>query len=102
MDWVVCGGSGLSLRRQRTEGAMLYETFPAPALDGVPEFRLVAKSQLFVGLTGHKTERHRPYSFLKIDVKAGNPPQLVLTPYISERFHQSWRDYAMDPLVLGG
>ncbi len=102
IDWVVCGGSGLSLRRQRPEGEMLYETFPAADPDGIPDFHLVAKSQLFVGLTGHKTERHRPYSFLRIDVKPGNPVQLVLTPHISERFHQAWQDYALDPLVLGG
>jgi 3',5'-cyclic AMP phosphodiesterase CpdA len=101
IDWVVCGGSGLSLRRQRSEGNMLYETFSAKDPEGAPEFRLVAKSQLYVGLTGHKTERHRPYSFLKIDVKAGTPAQLVLTPYVSERFHMDWQDYAMDPLVLG-
>lgn len=81
---------------------MLYETFPAQGENEAPEFRLVAKSQLFMGLTGHKTERHRPYSFLRIDVKAGNPAKLVLTPYISERFHQEWQDYALDPLVLGG
>jgi 3',5'-cyclic AMP phosphodiesterase CpdA len=102
IDWVVCGGSGLSLRRQRSEGSMLYETFPAQGENEAPEFRLVAKSQLFMGLTGHKTERHRPYSFLRIDVKAGNPAKLVLTPYISERFHQEWQEYALDPLVLGG
>ena len=102
IDWVVCGGSGLSLRRQRPEGSMLYETFAGEPPETAPEFRLVAKSQLFVGLTGHKTERHRPYSFLRIDVKAGNPTKLVLTPYIAERFHQEWHNYALDPLVLGG
>jgi 3',5'-cyclic AMP phosphodiesterase CpdA len=102
IDCVVCGGSGLSLRRQRPEGDMLYETFPARGAESTPEFRLVAKSQLFVGLTGHKTERHRPYSFLRIDVKGGHPAKMVLTPYVSERFHQEWRDYALDPLILGG
>ncbi len=100
MSWVICGGSGLSLRRQRSEGSMLYETFPAQGPDQPAEFRLVAKSQVFVGLTGHKTERRRPYSFLRIDVKPGQPVSLVLTPHISERFHQQWRDYSMDPLVL--
>ncbi|MGF1569133.1 MAG: metallophosphoesterase family protein [Nodosilinea sp.] len=100
IDWVVCGGSGLSLRRQRPEGAMLYETFSGQAPDTPAEFRLVAKSQLFSGLTGHKTDRRRPYSFLRIDVKAGDSPQFVLTPYVSERYHQDWQDYTLDPLVL--
>jgi 3',5'-cyclic AMP phosphodiesterase CpdA len=102
LDCVVCGGSGLSLRRQRSEGDMLYETFPAQDAESPPDFRLVAKSQLFVGLTGHKTERHRPYSFLRIDIKKGHPAKMVLTPYVSERFHQEWREYALDPLILGG
>ncbi|HIK46905.1 MAG TPA: metallophosphoesterase, partial [Leptolyngbyaceae cyanobacterium M65_K2018_010] len=101
LHWVVCGGSGLSLRRQRVEGSMLYETFPGGGGEAAAEFRLVAKSQLFVGRTGEKSDRRRPYSFLRVDVKAGTPPQLVLTPHISERYHQSWHDYALDALVLG-
>jgi hypothetical protein len=100
LNWIVCGGSGLSLRRQREGRDELYETFPGDDEPGMPESRLVAKSQLFVGLTGHKTERRRPYSFLRVDVKPGEKPQLVLTPYISERYHQTWQDYSLPPLVL--
>ncbi|MBE9136873.1 metallophosphoesterase [Nodosilinea sp. LEGE 07088] len=99
MNWVVCGGSGLSLRRQRPEGTMLYEPLGANA-DGKEAFKLVAKSQLYLGLTGHKTERQRPYSFVRIDVTADESPQFIVTPHISERSHQSWQDYALDPLVL--
>jgi 3',5'-cyclic AMP phosphodiesterase CpdA len=100
--WIVCGGSGRSLRRQRSEGAMLYETFPGPKPEAPADFRLVAKSQLFVGRTGEKSDRRRPYSFLRVDVQAGKSPKFVLTPHISERYHQTWQDYALDPLVLGG
>jgi hypothetical protein len=99
MNCVVCGGSGLSLRRQRPEGTMLYEPLGADPT-GQMEFKLVAKSQLYMGLTGHKTERRRPYSFVRIDVTGDEVPQFVLTPYISERSHQNWEDYALDPLVL--
>ncbi|MFQ4140108.1 metallophosphoesterase family protein [Nodosilinea sp. PGN35] len=99
VNWVVCGGSGLSLRRQRPEGTMLYEPLGADP-NGQMEFKLVAKSQLYLGLTGHKTERRRPYSFVRIDVTGEDSPRFVLTPYISERYHQGWDDYAMDPLVL--
>ncbi|TVQ10006.1 MAG: metallophosphoesterase [Leptolyngbya sp. DLM2.Bin27] len=100
MNCVVCGGSGLSLRRQRPEGTMLYEALETDA-DGQTAFKLVAKSQLYTGLTGHKAERRRPYSFVRIDVTGDESPQFVLTPYISERFHQGWQEYALDPLVLG-
>ncbi|ASC71604.1 hypothetical protein XM38_025570 [Halomicronema hongdechloris C2206] len=89
LNWIVCGGSGLSLRRQRPEGADLYEGN-----------HLVAKSQLFVGLTGHRSERRRPYSFLRIDVQPGHPPKFVVRPYISERYHQQWQDYGLAQLVL--
>ncbi|PSN19161.1 metallophosphoesterase [filamentous cyanobacterium CCP5] len=99
MNWIVCGGSGLSLRRQQPEGPEIYETFPS---DGqkTGERRLVAKSQVYVGLTGHKIERRRPYSFVRIDVRGEERPQFVVRPYVSERYHQQWHDYALDPLVL--
>ncbi len=99
MNCVVCGGSGLSLRRQRPEGTMLYEPLGTNA-DGQTEFKLVAKSQMFVGLTGHKAERKRPYSFVRIDVTGDEVPEFVVTPHISERSHLDWNDYAMPPLVL--
>ncbi|NJO12057.1 MAG: hypothetical protein HC873_23260 [Leptolyngbyaceae cyanobacterium SL_1_1] len=99
LNWIVCGGSGLSLRRQRREGAELDEVFP---LSEQPyrQRRLVAKSQMFVGLRGHLGERHRPYSFLRIDVQAGSKPQFVVRPYISERYHRAWQDYELDAVVL--
>jgi 3',5'-cyclic AMP phosphodiesterase CpdA len=99
MNWIVCGGSGLSLRRQRPDGPELYETFLSDGGEGA-EGRLVAKSQLFVGLTGHKRERRRPYSFLRIDVKAGTPPRFEVKLHVSERYHQDWEEYALDPLML--
>lgn len=100
INWVVCGGSGLSLRRQRPEGSVLYETFAGRPNQGAAEFRLVAKSQLFVGLTGHRTHRRRPYSFLRVDVSDDETPQFTLTPHIAERHHEGWEDYTLDPLVL--
>ncbi|MGP1371286.1 MAG: metallophosphoesterase family protein [Almyronema sp.] len=99
LNWIVCGGSGLSLRRQRPEGAELNEMFPQ-AEAPYREKRLVAKSQLYVGLEGHRHERRRPYSFLRIDVQATATPQFVVRPYISERYHQTWQDYELNAIVL--
>ena len=99
LNWLVCGSGGLSLRRQQAKGPEIHELFPGDEPEA-EEGRVVAKSQIYMGLTGHKTERRRPYSFLRIDVKAGASPQFIIRPYISERYHQQWRDYELDPLVL--
>jgi hypothetical protein len=97
IDWLVCGGSGLSLRRQRPEGSDLEEPWPdRPAIS-----RPIAHSGCFVGLTGHQRERRRPYSFIRIDVGGDDEPKFRVTPYISERYHQTWRDYTLNPLMLG-
>jgi 3',5'-cyclic AMP phosphodiesterase CpdA len=93
-DWIVCGGSGFSLRRQRAEGPILTE---AVGDSETP----IAKSLLFVGRDGHSSQKHRPYSFLRIDVKAGTPPQFVVRPFICDRFQQQWQESAMEPFTIG-
>lgn len=89
LNWVICGGSGYSLRRQRDEGAEIEE-----------EDRIVAKSQLFVGRTGQGIQKQRPYSFLRIDVSEDDPVKFVLRPYVSEWSKRQWHDRALDPIVI--
>lgn len=96
-NWIICGGSGFSLRRQREEGTDVTERFNQ--LDRSAE-RLVATSQLFIGRSGQGSHRRRPYSFMRIDVQAGTPPTFVVRPYVAERFHKQWDDYAIDPFTL--
>lgn len=93
-NWIICGGSGYSLRRQRLEGPELVEPL------GSAGMRTVAKSCLFVGRSGQGSHKRRPYSFLRVDVKAGNPPKFVVRPYVSEWYQREWRDYAIEPFVL--
>jgi hypothetical protein len=93
-NWIICGGSGYSLRRQRSEGPELIESL---GFEGV---RTVAKSCLFLGRNGHGFQKHRPYSFLRIDVQAGCPPKFVIRPYVSEWYQREWRDYAVEPFTL--
>lgn len=92
-NWIVCGGSGFSLRRQRLEGNDLTEPH------GNKE-RLVAQSQLYVGRSGQGSQKRRPYSFVRIDVKDGRPPKFVVRPYVVEWFQRSWHEYAIDPFVI--
>jgi len=94
LNCLVCGGSGYSLRRQRQEGPDLPED-----VDGAGE-RLVARSHLYVGRHGHGSDKHRPYSFLRIDVHAGTPPRFTVRPFVSEQFHHHWHDRALDPFEL--
>lgn len=93
-NWIICGGSGYSLRRQRAEGPELIESL---GFEGV---RTVAKSCLFLGRSGHSFQKRRPYSFLRIDVQAGCPPKFVVRPYVSEWYQRQWKDYEIEPFIL--
>lgn len=95
LNWVICGGSGFSLRRQRSEGPELTEK-----LDGETE-RIVARSQFYIGRYGHGSQKHRPYSGLRIDVKAGTPPKIILQPLVAERFQHQWQNHVMDAIEIG-
>jgi 3',5'-cyclic AMP phosphodiesterase CpdA len=93
LHWLVCGGSGFSLRRQRSEGADLTES-----MAGIE--RGVARSHLFVGRSGHGTQKHRPYSGIRIDVQAGAPPRFLIHPLIAERFKGQWHNYRLAPVAI--
>jgi 3',5'-cyclic AMP phosphodiesterase CpdA len=96
-SWIVCGGSGYSLRRQRTEGSELTETFGDTQNSND---RVVARSQLFVGRHDHGLQKRRPYSFLRIDVQDGKPPKFKVRPFIAERFKQQWNHTEIKPFVI--
>lgn len=96
--WIVCGGSGYSLRRQREEGPDLTELFTT---NGESIGPAIATSRLFIGRNGQGTHKRRPYSFLRIDVTAGNPPRFVVRPFVSERYRHDWYDRTLDPFEIG-
>jgi hypothetical protein len=97
INWLVCGGSGYSLRRQRAEGNELSEAVP----EETGKTRLVAESHLYLGRTGSGSDKHRPYSFVRIDVKAGTPPKFVVRPIIAERHHSQWSSKSLPPFEMG-
>ena len=97
IHWIVCGGSGHSLRRQRVEGSELMETFRDS--EG-SHTRLVARSQLYVGRHSQGKKKRRPYSFLRIDVQAGDPPKFVVRPFITERVGREWSSSYLEPFVI--
>ena len=95
LNWIVCGGSGFSLRRQRSEGPELTESFGDTEGD-----RQVARSLLFIGRNGQGSQKRRPYSFLRIDVKDGIPPKFIVRPFIAERFQRQWSYRSTEPFVI--
>jgi len=94
INWLICGGSGYSLRRQREEGSEIWDLGP----DG--KERSVARSQLFVGRSGQGLQKRRPYSFLRIDVQAGSPPRFVVRPHVAERYQHQWLEQSLSPFQI--
>jgi hypothetical protein len=93
IPWLICGGSGYSLRRQRPEGPVLRESHDG--MDGV-----LARSHLFVGRSGRGSSLRRAYSGLRVDVASGTPLRLTLTPLVAEKFEGTWRHHQMEPILL--
>lgn len=100
IDWLVCGGSGYSLRRQRLEGGNLFDSdrLEQPK---VPD-QVIARSHLFLGRSGKGSHKRRPYSFLKIDVQPGDPPQFKISPFVVERYRGQWQNYPIESFTVGG
>nr|WP_316964353.1 hypothetical protein [Acaryochloris sp. CCMEE 5410] len=94
LNWVICGGSGFSLRRQRLEGPELTEK-----QEGETE-RIVARSHLYIGRSGQGSQKHRSYSGLRIDIKAGTPPKIILQPLVAERFQHQWQTHVLDAIDI--
>ncbi|WP_333359723.1 metallophosphoesterase [Microcoleus sp. N3A4] len=107
INWIVCGGSGHSLRRQRPEGRVLHEASSPEAYRSARSAgrsakgdRGIAESLLFVGRSGQGSHKRRPYSCLRIDVLDGCPPKFRIQPLIVERFEGKWHDLSIEPFVI--
>lgn len=92
INWLVCGGSGHSLRRQRQEGNILTEVRNDQTI-------AVAESLRFIGRNGHGSHKKRPYSFLRIDVHDVTPPEFLVRPYVAERYQHQWHNHSIQPFV---
>lgn len=88
IPWVICGGSGYSLRRQRPQGPDLCE---GPAGDQ----HVVAHSRLFLGRSGRGSALRRAYSALRVEVAAGMPLRITLTPLVAEKVAGRWHPHQL-------
>lgn len=93
INWIVCGGSGHSLRRQRKEGTVLYR-------DADLSSQPIGQSHLYVGRNGKGKNRKRPYSLLRIDVKGGDKPEFTINPFVAEWHQRQWNEYAIEPFTV--
>jgi hypothetical protein len=93
IPWLICGGSGYSLRRQRSQGPDLQESISG-------EDRNVATSHLFLGRTGKGSTLKRPYSGLRVDINGGKPCSITLTPLVAEKFEGQWNQYPLERITV--
>jgi hypothetical protein len=93
IHWIVCGGSGYSLRRQRTEGADLMETLGE-------QNKLVARSHLFIGRNGQGSQKRRPYSSIRIDVRGDRHPKFIVRTLVAEWYQRQWHNHEFQPFII--
>ena len=96
IHWVICGGSGYGLRSQRREGARLMEMND----DGSEKH--VASSDLYIGKDWPPAEGRHAYSGLRVDIAAGRPLTIRLTPLVSCRADRGWSDQVLETITLSG
>ncbi len=94
LNWLVCGGSGASLRGQRKDEVEVMEISQGGYV------QMVARSLLFIGRKGKGRTARSPHTFLRIDVHNGVPPKFVIRPFIVEKLKNKWSSSAIKPFVL--
>jgi 3',5'-cyclic AMP phosphodiesterase CpdA len=96
LNWVTCGGSGVSLRRQHRNGSQLMEFIDQR---GVHRIQAVAQSHLFLGQRKQGALIRNFHTFLRVDVKDGIPAKFIIRPFVVEK-QQQWPSYPLEPIVL--
>lgn len=89
IKWVICGGSGFSLRRQRQEGNVIQERIDGRLQD-------VAISHQFLGKTGRGADKKHAYSFLQVDVLPGETLKFSLKPQVAAYHQHQWQYYTSE------
>ena len=91
---MICGGSGYGLRSQRREGPELVE------VDETGNRSLIASNNLFIGRNWSGSAEGDAYSGLRVDIAAGRPLSMTLTPLVSSRTSNGWVDAEPAPITL--
>ena len=99
LNWLVCGGSGVSLRRQRQTGKDILETL---TVEGRSVTEVVARSQLYAGVHGHRDKKQHFHSFVQIDVHPNAKRGLVVRPFVVVNGRTGWQTKALGEISVGG
>lgn len=100
INWLICGGGGYSVRRQKSENNRMSIPNFAIAETQKGETRQVARSHLFLGCKGHGIYQKKLYSCLRIDVLEGNPPKFRVHPLVAEQAYQNWYHYQSSSFIV--
>lgn len=92
MNWVVCGGSGTDIRRQRKNGVNILENI---SYAGRSSTRVAASSRLYAGMHGQGIKKQQFHSFLKVEVLPREKYALVLHPFVVSKHQESWKTQAL-------
>lgn len=97
LNWIVCGGSGDSIRRQRSGGSELLEKL---VYQGRPHPEIVAKSLCYAGVEGDRQSRQYSHSLLRIDIDPLAACPIKITPILLRQTGHQWQNQALAPILI--
>jgi len=97
IDWVVCGGSGAGIRRQRQTGSDILESL---SVGGRRCTSVVAKSRLYVGSHGSSRKRKQFHSFVQVKIRPSQKNKIAVCPFVVSQHSNSWKTEALKPIEI--
>ncbi|MGD1900497.1 MAG: metallophosphoesterase family protein [Phormidesmis sp.] len=98
IDWVVCGGSGAGLRRQRSGNIDILENV---TYQGQSCTEVVARSQLYAGKHGLGIKEQNFHSFIRVDVHPARAQKISVCTFLVTDADGYRQPRAIAPLKLG-
>lgn len=98
LNWLVCGGSGIDVRRQRRTGTDILETI---LVDEQEVTKVVAQSRLYAGAHGQGTKKQLFHSFVQIDVHPNAKQGLAIRPFVVAQGRDGWQFRALEEISVG-
>ncbi|MFK8184191.1 MAG: metallophosphoesterase [Phormidesmis sp.] len=96
-DWIVCGGSGVDIRRQRQAGADILERISEGERSRT---RVVATSRLYAGVHGRGQKKQKFHSFIKVQIDPQNERRITIHPFLIFRQSDQFQSNALTPIEI--